>query len=274
MGFPRGPLFLLLGAAAWFEVVPGFETIVEYTDWRMSETSSSLLDTEPRLIIEQGAAARIAAIAEPVILGVGLRLVRVRVSAQAGCTVQIMAERPDGSMTVDDCEAVSRALSPVLDVADPIERGYRLEISSPGMDRPLVRRSDFERYCGHRIKIEMSTAIEGRRRFRGLLLGTQGNAARIRREDAASNEQIEVVLPIEEMTEAKLMLSDALIAESLRRGKAAARAQREAVSGDRQRELPVEKVRRLSRDTRPEGDARPDLQPNSGHYRPAQHEGD
>src|SRR5436305_5806833 len=162
-------------------------------------------DPEPRLIVEQGIAARVAAIAEPVLGGIGYRLVRVKISGLDGCTVQIMAERLDGTMTVDDCEAVSRALSPVLDVADPIERGYRLEISSPGMDRPLVRRSDFERYCGHRIKIEMSTAIEGRRRFRGLLLGTQGNAARIRREDAASNEPIEVVLPIEEMAEAKLI---------------------------------------------------------------------
>ena len=76
----------------------------------------------------------------------GYRLVRVRISGLDGCTVQIMAERPDGTMTVEDCETVSRALSPVLDVADPIERAYRLEVSSPGMDRPLVRRSDFERY--------------------------------------------------------------------------------------------------------------------------------
>src|SRR5437016_5995333 len=112
-GFPPGARsFLLPGAAARFEVVPGFEMIVECTDWRMTETSSSQADTEPRLITEQRAAARIAAIAEPVILGQGLRLVRVRVSAQTGCTVQIMAERPDGTMTIDDCEAVSRALSP------------------------------------------------------------------------------------------------------------------------------------------------------------------
>ncbi len=80
-----------------------------------------------------------------------------------------MAERPDGTMQIEDCEAISRALSPVLDVADPIERAYRLEISSPGIDRPLVRRSDFERYAGHLVKIEMAVAHQGRKRFRGLL---------------------------------------------------------------------------------------------------------
>src|SRR5215470_8551968 len=92
------------------------------------------VQSEPRLIVEQGIAARVAAIAEPVLLGLGYRLVRVRISGLDGCTLQIMAERPDGTMTIDDCEAVSRTLSPVLDVADPIERTYRLEISSPGID--------------------------------------------------------------------------------------------------------------------------------------------
>ncbi len=90
--------------------------------------------------------------AEPVIEQLGYRLVRVKVSAAEGCTVQIMAERPDGSMTVEDCEAVSRALSPVLDVADLIERAYRLEISSPGIDRPLVRKSDFDRFAGQLVQ--------------------------------------------------------------------------------------------------------------------------
>jgi ribosome maturation factor RimP len=175
--------------------------------------------SEPRLIVEQGVAARVAAIAEPVLVGIGYRLVRVRISGLDGCTVQIMAERPDGTMTVEDCETVSRALSPVLDVADPIDRAYRLEVSSPGMDRPLVRRTDFERHAGHQLKIEMATAIAGRRRFRGVLLGTDGDAARIRRDDAAPDEANEVLLPIEDMAEAKLVLTEALIAESLRRGK-------------------------------------------------------
>jgi ribosome maturation factor RimP len=192
----------------------------------MTEIDDRQAISEARLIGEEGAAARLAAIAEPVLAGLGYRLVRVRISGLAGCTVQIMAERADGSMTIDDCEAVSRALSPVLDVADPIADAYRLEISSPGIDRPLVRRSDFERYAGHEIKVEMATPIEGRRRFRGMLLGAQGEAAQIRRADVAAGEAAEVLLPMREMAEARLVLTDALIAESLRRGKAAERAAR------------------------------------------------
>src|SRR6266516_1318077 len=158
---------------------------------------------EPRLIAEQGIAARVAAISEPVLDGIGYRLVRVKIFGADGCTVQIMAERPDGTMTVEDCEAVSRALSPVLDVADPIDRAYRLEISSPGLDRPLVRRSDFERFAGHQVKVEMTIGIGGRRRFRGLLLGMDGEAARIRCDDAAPGEADEILLPVEDVAEAK-----------------------------------------------------------------------
>jgi ribosome maturation factor RimP len=172
--------------------------------------------------------ARVAAIVEPVIEQLGYRLVRVRVSAAEGCTVQIMAERPEGGMTVEDCESVSRALSPVLDVADPIERTYRLEISSPGIDRPLVRKSDFERYAGHLAKIETAMPVLGRKRFRGALIGTEGEAVRIRRDDAAEGEEAEVLLPIEDMSEAKLMLTDELVTEALRREKSAKRKAREA----------------------------------------------
>jgi len=112
----------------------------------MTETLDRELMSEPRLIVEQGAAARLAAIAEPVLTGLGYRLVRVRMSGLAGCTIQIMAERADGSMTIDDCETISRALSPIFDAADPVDRAYRLEVSSPGIDRPLARRTDFERF--------------------------------------------------------------------------------------------------------------------------------
>jgi ribosome maturation factor RimP len=149
------------------------------------------------------------------------------VSGSDGCTVQIMAERPDGTMTIEDCEAASRALSPVLDAADPVDRAYRLELSSPGLDRPLVRRSDFERYANNVVKIEMAVAIEGRKRFRGLLLGTDGDAARIRRDDVTPGEPADILLPIEDIAEAKLVLTDALIAEALRRGKQAERDPRE-----------------------------------------------
>ena len=176
---------------------------------------------EPRLIIEQGVAARVAALATPVLTGLGYRLVRVRVSGTLGCTVQIMAERPDGTMLIEDCEAASRALSPVFDVEDPIDREYRLEISSPGIDRPLVRRSDFERHADHEMKVEMAVAREGRKRFRGVLLGVDGEAARLRRKDAAEGEETDVLLPIADMAEARLVLTDALIRESLRRDKRA-----------------------------------------------------
>jgi len=185
----------------------------------MAERDLSQSESEPRLLVEQGVAARIAAIAEPVLADLGYRIVRVRLSSLAGCTVQIMAERPDGTMTIDDCEAVSRALSPVLDIADPLDRAYRLEISSPGIDRPLVRRSDFERYAGSRVKLEMTVAVDGRRRFRGLLRGTEGDAVRIRRDDAVAGEDPDVLLPMEDVAEARILLSDDVIAASLKRGK-------------------------------------------------------
>jgi ribosome maturation factor RimP len=188
-------------------------------DDRPTNLELTNFSNEPRLITEPGRAARVAAIAEPVLAALGYRLVHVRVSAFAGCTVQIMAERPDGTMAVEDCEATSRALSPVLDIADPIEGAYRLEISSPGIDRPLVRRSDFNRYAGQMAQIEMSVPVDGRKRFRGELTGTQGDCARIRWESAVAAEQPEILLRIDDMAEAKLVLTDALISESLRRSK-------------------------------------------------------
>ena len=192
------------------------------TDPSLGSMDAELL-AEPRLVVEPGVAARVSAIASPVLQQMGYRLVRVRISGEAGCTVQIMAERPDGSMQIDDCEAISRALSPVLDIADPIERGYRLEISSPGIDRPLVRRSDFERHTGHLAKIEMTVAHHGRKRFRGTLGGVEGNAVRLTRDDAPEGEGVDVLLALEDIGEAKLVLTDELIAESMRRGKATER---------------------------------------------------
>lgn len=188
---------------------------------------------EPRLITDTGVAARVATIAEPVLEGVGLRLVRVRVSGADGCTVQIMAERPDGSMSIEDCEDASRALSPVLDVADPIEKAYRLEISSPGLDRPLVRKSDFDRYAGNVVKIEMEVAVNGRKRFRGMLNGTDGEAARLTRDDAAEGEETDFLLPIADMNDAKLVLTDDLVVQALRKEKAAEREMRDARKRER-----------------------------------------
>jgi ribosome maturation factor RimP len=188
----------------------------------MDDRPTALADAgfadETRLVTEQGRAARVAAIAEPVLAGLGYRLVRVRVSGFAGCTVQIMAERPDGTMNVEDCEIASRALSPVLDAADPIESSYRLEISSPGIDRPLVRRSDFSRYAGHVAQVELLDPVDGRRRFRGELAGADTERVRLRCSDATSAGG-EVSLRLDDIAEARLVLTDALIAQALRRSK-------------------------------------------------------
>jgi ribosome maturation factor RimP len=194
-------------------------------------------EDEPRLIVEPGLPARVAAIVEPVLHQLGFRLVRVRVSGSESCTVQIMAERPDGTMTVEDCEEVSRALSPVLDVADPIDRAYRLEISSPGIDRPLVRKSDFDRYAGHVVRVEMNIPVNGRKRFKGTLAGTEGEAARLARDEVPEGEEPSVLLPIEDMGEAKLVLTDELVTEALRREKAAKREARAAKREERHRRL-------------------------------------
>ena len=193
------------------------------TEPNTGSTDAELL-AEPRLVVEPGAAARVSAVAGPVLEGMGYRLVRIRISGEAGCTVQIMAERPDGSMQLEDCEAISRALSPVLDVADPIDRAYRLEISSPGIDRPLVRRSDFERYSGYLVKIDMAVAHEGRKRFRGTLGAVEGDRVHLHRDDAKAGDDADVLLTMEDIGEARLVLTDELIAESMRRGKAEERA--------------------------------------------------
>jgi ribosome maturation factor RimP len=208
---------------------------------RQAVDTATEIEAEPRLIVEPGLSARVASIAEPVIEQLGYRLVRVKVSSADGCTVQIMAERPDGTMAVEDCETVSRALSAVFDANDPINKAYRLEISSPGIDRPLVRKSDFDRYAGHMVKIETEIPIDGRKRFRGLLVATEGDAARIRldhkadtkkndkkSDDTAADDGTEFLLPIGEMSDARLVLTDELVTQALRREKAAKRQARTA----------------------------------------------
>lgn len=175
---------------------------------------------EERIVTETGLEARIAHIVEPVVAGLGYRLVRVKLSALDGMTLQIMAERPDGTMSVDDCENLSRDLSPVLDVEDPIDREYNLEVSSPGMDRPLVRRSDFDRWTGHRAKVELFRPIDGRKRFKGMLAGRDGDVVRLELEASSKGGEPETVtVPLPEVEEARLVITDALIRESLRREK-------------------------------------------------------
>ncbi|PTM40401.1 ribosome maturation factor RimP [Bosea sp. 124] len=186
----------------------------------MNEPTANNDLSEPRLVVETGVAARIAVIVEPAIADLGYRLVRVRVSAQNGCTVQIMAEKPDGTMNVEGCEAVSQAVSPALDVDDPIQAAYHLEVSSPGIDRPLVRASDFERWAGHLAKIDTEQLVAGRKRFRGILRGVEGSNALLSRDDAKSTEERDVAIPMTLIADARLVLTDALVTESLRRGKA------------------------------------------------------
>lgn len=180
--------------------------------------------TDQRIIIEQGLEARVAAIVEPAIEQIGYRLVRVRVSAMNGTTLQIMAERPDGTMSVEDCEAVSRAVSPVLDVDDPMERAYHLEVSSPGIDRPLVRRGDFEAWTGHLLKMETNRLLAGRKRFRGQVVAVEGETLRFERDAAAAGEEAVVEIPLDAVAEARLILTDELIRASLTADKAARKA--------------------------------------------------
>jgi ribosome maturation factor RimP len=199
-----------------------------------SETLAVMAGTIPndrRVIAETGAAARVAAIVEPVLGDLGFRLVRVRLTGLNGLTLQIMAERPDGTMSVEDCEAASRGLSPVLDMEDPIEHAYNLEVSSPGIDRPLVRPSDFTRWAGYEAKIDMTAPIDGRRRFRGVLRGLEDEAVVVERLDAGPDEVARVLLPLNELAEAKLVLTDALVSETLKRSKAKL-SETEQQSGD------------------------------------------
>jgi ribosome maturation factor RimP len=192
------------------------------------------------LTSETGVAARIAHLAAPVLADLGLRLVRVRLSGQDGATLQIMAERADGSMSIDDCEAASQALSPVLDVDDPVTGAYRLEISSPGLDRPLTRISDFLRALGREARIEMAVGqggeLAGRKRFRGLIeaIEGEGKTARLKlhRLDAKPGESEEVFLALGEIEEAKLVLTEDLIREALRAAKLAEKSDGEDTGED------------------------------------------
>ncbi|MCR4268732.1 ribosome maturation factor RimP [Nitratireductor sp. ZSWI3] len=176
---------------------------------------------DDRLIRESGIEARVAAIVAPVLGAIGYRLVRVRMTAQDGATLQVMAERPDGTMTVEDCEEVSRALSPALDVEDPIDTAYQLEVSSPGIDRPLVRKSDFVAAAGHLVKIETAVLLEGRKRFRGFVVECDDETVTIEPETAETKEDEDVLygIPFEAIAEARLVLTDELVRDALKKDK-------------------------------------------------------
>ena len=158
---------------------------------------------------------RLAEIITPVIEGMGYELVRVRFMSGKTKTIQIMAERPEGGIEVDDCAAISTAVSATLDVEDPVEDAYTLEVSSPGIDRPLTRLKDFETFEGYEAKIETTELIDGRRRFKGELAGIDGNEVLINLEEGT------IGLQFEWLSDAKLVLTDELITEMLRQRKAA-----------------------------------------------------
>ena len=162
-------------------------------------------DADRRFARETGPARAIADLAEPVLEELGFRLVRVKVSGRDGGTVQIMAERPGGQMSIEDCAAISRGLSPVLDAYDPMPGGYRLEVSSPGIDRPLVRPSDFALWAGHEAKVELKELVDGRKRFRGVIEGATKQEARLRIELEGKPEPVVVGLPFSLISEAKLV---------------------------------------------------------------------
>ncbi len=167
------------------------------------------------LIAKAAIDRRMAEIITPVIEDLGYELVRVRLMSGKTHTLQIMAERPEGGIEVDDCGKISTAVSAVLDVEDPITDPYTLEVSSPGIDRPLTRLKDFEMFEGYEAKIETSEMIDGRKRFKGVLAGVENNEVLINVEEGT------IGLEFDWLSDAKLVLTDELIKEMLRQRKAA-----------------------------------------------------
>ena len=174
-----------------------------------------------RFVRETGPAVEIAALVEPVLEDMGFRLVRVVMSRRDGGTIQIMADKAGGTINVDDCASISRRLSPLLDAHDPIEGRYFLEVSSPGIDRILVRPSDFEDWAGFETKVELKELIDGRRRFRGILEGYENGEMLLQVRLDEESEPQTIGLPVDLIHDAKLVLTDELIRASLARAKAA-----------------------------------------------------
>jgi len=166
---------------------------------------------EKRYVKETPLEARIARIVEPVAIDLGYSLVRVKITQENGCTLQIMAEDATGRFTITDCETLSKEISPVLDVEDPIDREYHLEVSSPGIDRPLVRACDFATYIGHEAKIELSDMLDGRKRFRGEIAAVDADTVTIRLPDAPKDTDPNHKLPLRLLADAKLVMTDALM---------------------------------------------------------------
>lgn len=175
-------------------------------------------DMDARFARETGQAGEIAALVEPVVEELGFDLVRVKVSGKVGGTVQVMVERQGAPVTVEDCTQLSRRLSPLLDAYDPMPGQYHLEVSSPGIDRPLVRPRDFETWAGFRARVTMKELIEGRRRFKGEIEGFENGEVRLGVDLEGYAEPQSVGLPLELIDQAKLILDDSLIRASLAKG--------------------------------------------------------
>ncbi|MDF1872779.1 ribosome maturation factor RimP [Vannielia sp.] len=171
------------------------------------------------LIAKTGMDQRMAEIVSPVLEGMGFELVRLRLMGGKTATLQIMAEKPEGGIEVDDCARISTEVSAVLDVEDPLEDPYALEVSSPGIDRPLTRLKDFDRWEGYEAKLETTELIDGRRRFKGELAGTEGSEVLIEIEEGG--ETLTIGLQFDWLSDAKLVLTDELIRDVLRHRKEA-----------------------------------------------------
>ena len=171
------------------------------------------------LIAKAAIDRRLADIVAPVVEGMGYELVRIRLMGGKTKTLQIMAERPDGGIEVDDCAEISTAVSATLDVEDPLEDRYALEVSSPGIDRPLTRLKDFDTWQGYEAKLETTEMIDGRRRFKGVLQGVEGDEVLVEIED--QGEPVTIGIEFDWLSDAKLVLTDDLIREMLRQRKAA-----------------------------------------------------
>jgi ribosome maturation factor RimP len=198
----------------------------------MNDSAASPVDK--RFLRESGSDGQVADLIEPALADLGFRLVRVRIMGREEQTLQIMAERNDGTVTIEDCVEISRQLSPLLDAHDPISGKYHLEVSSPGIDRPLVRPSDFEDWSGYEVKVELNQMLDGRKRFRGKIEGYADGELRLEVDLDQIGVQV-IGLPLTLIAEARLVLTDDLVRESLRRNKAAARAPGEgedAAAGD------------------------------------------
>ena len=170
--------------------------------------------------------ARVAALIEPALTAMGYELVRVAITGGSRPVLQVMAEPIDGrTMNVDDCAAISEVVSALLDVEDPVSGAYSLEVSSPGLDRPLTRPKDFDRFAGFEVKIEMAMPVAGRRRFRGLLQGTGAVADRDEVAAVVAMDDDTVLLPLADIVTARLVLTDALIDAAMKGGLPGAPAQ-------------------------------------------------